>query len=164
MKIAPEHIEFKAIAGKTKEGHPVVYVLTKGGLHAFFTKAADGDVTSLGAAPHRGIASWMAEKRSPGIQWDEDFAEKHHLVKSETQRFQQLREIMFESVLLPPTGQDLLVVYDDEARTIEVMDHETLTSALSKGEHSWSFVRPIDLSQPICIPRFDERYRKYVRS
>lgn len=164
MKIAPNQIETKAIAGKTKDGQPVVYVVTKGGLHTFFTKADDGSVVSLGAAPHRGIASWMAEKRSPGLEWDEKFADKNHLIKSEAQRFQELRDILFASHQLPATGQDAFIVYDDTNRTMEIMDQEALVSQLKKGEHAFSFVRPLDLSEPVDFPKYNQRFRKYVRS
>ena len=93
MKISADQIEDKGIAGKTEDGRPVVYILTKGGLHAFFVKTAEG-IASIGAAPHLAIARFLAGKKEK-INWEEGFEKSENLAKSEALQFQKLRKMMF---------------------------------------------------------------------
>lgn len=156
MRIAPEHIQDKAVAGKTKAGHPILYVLTKGGLHAFFIKNDDG-IESIGAAPHRAVAEWIAEKKYPGLEWDSEFVARQGLEKSEKATFDRVRALMFSDQVLDRTGElskaeDVHFVYDPIAKVIEVMSMSQLRSQISKRE--WSFVRPVDLSAPVDIARY----------
>lgn len=81
MKIDKDQIAETFIAGKTKDGKNIVYVATHGGLHAFFCKDEDGNVSSIGAAPHKAIARFLAEKKEPGIKWNEDFNKSEDLQK-----------------------------------------------------------------------------------
>lgn len=153
MRIAPEHIQEKAIAGQTKAGAPILYILTKGGLHAFFIKSGDG-IESIGAAPHRAIAEWIAEKKQPGLEWSKEFMAKAErslgdlLAKSEQSKFDRARALIFAQVPPAPIEdhEGLFFVYDAKASTIEVMDELSLRREFRK--HEWSFVRPVNLSEP----------------
>ena len=71
MKIQSEHIAEQGIVGKNaRNGLPVFYIRTHGGLSAFFANV-DGQVICVGAAPHKAIAAFLAEKQYPGIiEWD----------------------------------------------------------------------------------------------
>jgi hypothetical protein len=70
--IESHHIEEKSVVGKnTRNGTPVVYIKTHGGLHCFFANM-DGVIRCVGAAPHKAIAKFLAEKRFPGFfKWSE---------------------------------------------------------------------------------------------
>lgn len=98
MKIEPNQIESKAVAGKTKSGEPVVYIRTHGGLHAMFKRAKDGSVESIAASPHIAITKWMAEKKESGIEWDNGFDTGKSLKKSEDDLFKRMRNLVFAPV------------------------------------------------------------------
>lgn len=167
MRISPEHIQEKAIAGKTKDGAPILYVLTKGGLHAFFVKAGEG-IESIGAAPHRAVASWIAEKKSPGIEWAQEFIQKSELAKSEKAMFERVRGLMFrQEVPAAPAeltkSMDLYFVYDPRRSLVEVMSEGDVRARLEKGEHRWSFVRPVNLSEPVDFTKYHPKFRESCR-
>src|ERR1051326_2469549 len=94
MKLSADQIEKKTIAGTTKEGNPVVYIATKGGLYAFFTKDEEGNIASIGAAPQRAIAKFLASKKKD-IAWKDDFHKSEDLAKSEGELFQRMRSALF---------------------------------------------------------------------
>lgn len=74
--ITPEQIKLSdGHAGVTSSGSPVIYVLSKGGLHMFLTKNG-GRVEALAAAPHIGIARFFAEKKAGGIEWSPEYMMK----------------------------------------------------------------------------------------
>lgn len=74
--ITPEQIKLSdGHAGVTSSGSPVIYVLSKGGLHMFLTKNG-GRVEALAAAPHIGIARFFAEKKAGGIDWSPNYIMK----------------------------------------------------------------------------------------
>ena len=123
MKISADQIEDKGIAGKTEDGRPVVYILTKGGLHAFFVKTAEG-IASIGAAPHLAIARFLAGKKEK-INWEEGFEKSENLAKSEALQFQKLRKMMFMPSFDKAVGpEDLLMVYDLQRSRIDVLKTE----------------------------------------
>ena len=72
-------------AGVTASGSPVIYILSKGGLHMFLTKNGE-QVEALAAAPHIGIARFFAEKKAGGINWAPDYIMKSDLEKGSRQR------------------------------------------------------------------------------
>lgn len=128
MKIAPELIKTKAKAGKTEDGSPVMYIETHGGLHAFFSKKEEKWV-ALGAAQHRAIASFFAEKKAESellgkIKWTEDFLGKSEQ-ESRTEA-DRLRNEFFYPVELKKTPGDYLV-YDLTTKEIDLMDHENVS-------------------------------------
>lgn len=153
MRIAPEHIQEKALAGKTSAGHPVLYVLTKGGLHAFFVKGADG-IEAAGAAPHRAVAEWIAEKKYPGIEWDEKFVKNQGLEKSERAAFDRVRNLMFRPEIIENSDHDpdMYFVYDPKNVTIDVMSSDEVRQSFKK--HEWSFIRPVNLSAPVDVVKY----------
>lgn len=81
MKIDKDQMAETFIAGKTSDGRNVVYVATHGGLHAFFCKDKEGNISAIGAAPHRAISRFLAEKKEPGIKWNEEFNKSENLQK-----------------------------------------------------------------------------------
>lgn len=146
MRISPEHIQEKAIAGKTKAGAPILYILTKGGLHAFFVKGDQG-IESIGAAPHRAVAEWIAEKKQPGIEWSPDFAKS--LGKSEQAMFDRVRTLIFAPVPDEPIPDNgMFFVYDPAANVIEVVEKSELSKFVKNGRPG-PFVRPVNLAQPV---------------
>lgn len=153
MKIAADQIEKKAIAGKTKDGNPIVYIATKGGLHAFFMKDEDGTISSIGAAPHRAIAKFLAGKKAD-IEWKEDFHKSEELEKSEEALFQGMRTAMFAT----PQGGDertgVMIVYDSKKRTIEVMNKAELKEEIKCGQVSgFAFCRDSSLNGEVSLVR-----------
>lgn len=155
-------IETKQVAGTSSHGTPVVYVLSKGGLHAFFTKDSGGDIITLGTAPHRAIAQWMAEKRDPDLKWKQEFIQKKEMthediMKSDVQRFKKLKELLFypgtSPELVKNQNQDAFIVYDTKSLLIGVMDVTLIKDSLIKGSlDKFAIVRDIGLtSSPSAI-------------
>lgn len=172
MNITPNLIAVQQIAGSSKEGKPVLYVLSKGGLHAFFTKDTNGTVVTLGTAPHRAIAMWMAEKRDPGLKWDADFKKSEvdydSLHKSEAETFVKLHTLFFYPVegadLIKGEPKDEYFVYDTRTKVIGVMDSETVSESIKKGEiDRFCLIRPTDLSEPPSVMEFHPRYFSFFR-
>jgi hypothetical protein len=154
MKITADQIDFKAIAGETKDGRSVVYIATKGGLHAFFCKDEEGQIMSIGAAPHRAIAKFLAAKKEK-IEWSKDF-EGDGLNKSEADFFQKLRKVMFmDQVQLgdkAATMSDTFLVYDVRKSEIEVVKREDLEEQIKKGTvDKYALVRDMNLSQKVQV-------------
>jgi hypothetical protein len=119
MKIDAGQIKEKHIAGKTKDGDPVVYVETVGGLCAFFAKQED-KIVAIGAAPHREIARFLAEKKSPGIKWEEE-----EMAKNEGEFFLKLRKMMFMPKQAEPVGaQDIYMIYDLQGVTMTILNKD----------------------------------------
>jgi hypothetical protein len=71
MQIRNEHIKVKKIVGLRKNGTPIFFLETHGGLNAVIGND-NGQIVAMGAAPHKAIATWMAEKKYPDIQWNRD--------------------------------------------------------------------------------------------
>ena len=92
MVINPNQIKEKKIVGQTSDGQPVLMVLTHGGLYAFFTRK-NGSIETLSTGAHRGIASWMAEKREPTIKWNAEF-----LKSEESTTYETLKKALFIQV------------------------------------------------------------------
>lgn len=162
MRIAPEHIELKQLAGKTKDGDNIVYVVTKGGLHSFFTKK-DNEIITLGAAPHKAIAIWLAEKKNPGIEWDRSF-KLGEMAKSELDIFEKLRAHIFSQKEMPLEKMekiDAFILYNTLTKTIMVMREDEIKKALPemKGIDK-TVIRPIDLSEPVDFLRYHRFNRK----
>ena len=69
------NVTAKDIASKKKigllNGHGVVEVVLKGGLHLIVTKQGDAKTSILGTGPHRAVARFIAEKNEPDLQWTE---------------------------------------------------------------------------------------------
>jgi hypothetical protein len=152
MKIAADQIESKAIAGKTDDGRPIVYILTKGGLHAFFCKDKEGHIASIGAAPHKAIARFLAGKKET-IKWDSGFEKSEDsLSKSESDQFEKLRTLMFMKSFEQPVGpEDVLVVYDIKNSKFNIMKSEDF----NKKEYNDScLIRSCALNKP-PVPIFD---------
>jgi hypothetical protein len=151
MKLSADQIDTKAVAGKTSDGRPVVYVLTKGGLHAFFCKNKEGQLVSIGAAPHRAIARFLAGKKET-VDWNDDFAKSESLSKSEDDQFQKLRNLMFVPTFDDPIGPpDVLLVYDIQNSRFEIVKSEDFDR---KEYNDTCLVRSCALNRP-PVPIFD---------
>jgi hypothetical protein len=72
MKISSNLIKTKDVAGYTKEGNPIVYVQTYGGLHACFAKGDGAALSAMATAPHKAILRWLCERKDPQLQWKEN--------------------------------------------------------------------------------------------
>lgn len=161
MKISSDQIQGKpVIAGKTKDGRPVVYVNTKGGLHAFFTREDDG-IVSIGAAPHRAIAKFLAAKKTE-IEWNEDFEKSENMIaKSEIDLFEKLRKAMFVPSMPGVEGgmTDTFMVYDISKKTIEIMKKEQLDQEVAnKSISEWALVRDTSLHKRAVFVKDMEDY------
>lgn len=157
MMITDEHIAEKKVAGKSGEGSPLLYVVSKGGLHAFFTKK-NGEIHSLGAAPHKAIAMWMAEKRDPDLSWSKDFLSKSEyermdLAKSIARRFEEIRTMFFSPEIRKSEGSsDEYTVYDSANRQFMSMTKaEILEGVKNRTLDKLAMVRPADLSGPVVL-------------
>lgn len=163
MKITADQIDIKTVAGKTKDGRPVVYIATKGGLHSFFCKDEDDQIVSIGAAPHRAIAKFLAGKKEQ-IEWDKDFEEKtSNLKKSEEDLFEKLRHVMFmEHVRLgdeSPKRSDTYLVYNVPRQIIEVMKSEDLENEISQGlVDRYTLVRDLSMTVRACVVGNHEKF------
>jgi hypothetical protein len=155
MKLTADQIDSKAIAGKTEDGRPVVYVCTRGGLHAFFCKDEDGNTCSIGAAPHKAIAQFLANKKEK-IKWEDDFKKSEEdLAKSEADLFMKLRKLMFMPSLTKgelPNADQNFIVYDTNKSTIEVVNAEDLEDDIHAGKvDRYALIRDMALSNPpVC--------------
>ena len=166
MKIPREQIETRKIAGKTESGSPVVYIATKGGLHAFFAKNGEGQTEALGAAPHRAIAKFLAEKKDPKIKWEDDFLEKSEdLAKSEGDLFMKLRKmILMPCVDVGVKPEEIYLVYDTVEKNIEIIKKTDLIESLEKGEHdSYSLIRDACLTSPASIIKDHDDFSKFFK-
>ena len=165
MKIEENQIAEKKIVGKTGGGDPVVMVLTHGGLYAFFYKK-DKTVESLGMAPHKAIAAWMAEKKDPSITWKDDFmkseeTELEDLQKSQDSQFQRLRKAMFApSVLTKSEPNDYYLIYDTTAVTIGIMHKVNIKEGLhSNSVDDHCLVRNLNLSESATLLRMHKDFK-----
>jgi hypothetical protein len=137
MKLKDTDIAVKSIAGECKDGKPIVYIQTTGGLHAVFKKAKDNQIEAIAAAPHIGIMKWLAEKKEPDLKWKEGF-ENDDLNKSEQVYFQELRKMIFSPKTETPINknEDMYLVYDYNNSKIELIQKEELIDvAKSSPEH-----------------------------
>lgn len=155
MKISADQIDTKAYAGKSGEGHPIVYIASKGGLHALFCKNKEGNVESLAAAPHKAIALWMAEQKDPKIEWDKDFVSdgEDKLARSERERFERLRKIMFRTSNLEKSDKlpsDRYLVYNTKKRWINHATKADLIKSIEEGRvDRLCLVRNFALTEPV---------------
>ena len=156
MKIESGHIDKKEIAGTTKDGRSVVYIATHGGLHAFFVKSDSGEVTAIGAAPHKAIGKFLAEKKEPGIKWSEDFNKAESLSKSED-TFEKLRKFMFATVpLMKSEPSDIYIVYKINQKEISAMKKSEVVDAIKSKE-----VSPYDLIRDLHAQRLAACVKDY---
>lgn len=63
MQIQPQEIDYKEQIG-TLDGHPVMEVGLKGGLH-IVCSVRGPKIDYLGVGPHRAVARFLAKKRKP---------------------------------------------------------------------------------------------------
>lgn len=156
MTITEDQIAEKKVAGTAGDGNPVLYIVSKGGLHAFFAKK-DGQIQSLGAAPHRAIAMWMAEKRDSSVKWDKDFLSKSEydrldLAKSVARRFEEIRTMFFGEVRKSEGTSDDYLVYESSSRRFMSMTKSEIVAGVRKGTlDKLAMVRPADLSAPVAL-------------
>ena len=164
MKINDNQIETKAFAGKAGDGSPLVYLVTKGGLHAIFKKNKDGAIESIAAAPHRGIAQWMAEEKDKEIKWDSDFLSKsdEELVATEQELFDKLRNVFFLPERLgKSTKTDVYMVYDTGNVTIQLTKKEDLKEELELGlTYDYWLVRNFALNEPVYLLKDHPEFKR----
>lgn len=79
VEIPPSEIAVKRTVGKSN-GKDVIYVKTIGGLHLMFLKKDKPDL--LAAAPHIGVAKFLALENDPSIEWTE-LSKSNHLEYSQ---------------------------------------------------------------------------------
>lgn len=145
MKIPPDEIDIKEVAGKTKDGRPVVYIATKGGLHAFFSKDEDGKVAAIGAAPMKAVAKFLAGKKED-VRWNEEFSKSEDLSKSEKGLFDDLRKMMFLPSLPEAERSDVYLVYDTSAVTISMIAKSELEEEIRTNKiNRFSLLRDMSM-------------------
>ncbi len=66
MQIQPQEIDYKEQIG-TLDGHPVMEVGLKGGLHIVCSMRGP-KIDYLGVGPHRAVARFLAKKRKPDLK------------------------------------------------------------------------------------------------
>ncbi len=157
MKIEENMIAVKEVVGKTSYGSPVVMIVTHGGLYAFFSKNSKNDIETLGMAPHKAIAAWMAEKKA-GISWTNEFkkyeeTELEGLKKSQKQTFIKLRNALFSNALVKSNEKsDYYIVYDTETIQIGIMHKSDIQRSLDRKEiYKESFIRNLSLNEPVAF-------------
>jgi hypothetical protein len=155
MKISADQIDTKAYAGKNGNGDPIVYIASKGGLHALFCKNKEGNVESLAAAPHKAIALWMAEQKDPKLVWDKDFVSdgEDRLARSERERFDRLRKIMLTPTTLAKSEKipsNRYFIYNVKEKWIEHATKEDLIKSIESGRvDKFCLVRNFALIEPV---------------
>ncbi len=68
MQIQSQEIDYTEQIG-TLDGHPVMEIGLKGGLHIVCSKRGP-KIDYLGVGPHRAVARFLAKKRKPDIKID----------------------------------------------------------------------------------------------
>lgn len=130
MIIDKSMIASQQLAGKTKQGSPVLYIMTHGGLHGFFTKNKKNEVETLATAPHKAIAAWMSEKKAGGINWDKAFTKSEpelaSLSKSEKTRFDKFRDLLFSNKTTDLQKSEYYFVYDIKKSVIGLLSEEEI--------------------------------------
>jgi hypothetical protein len=155
MKITENQILSRKVAGHTKEGEPIVYVVTKGGLHAFFKRAEDGNIETLAAAPHKAIGKWLTEQKSKGLTWNET-----DLDKSEDDLFDKLRRMLFAKLDQPiPNPDEWQILYNPIEKKIGLVQKSDLPE-LIKSDLSlkYAWIRDISLEKPFQLLESTEEY------
>lgn len=154
MRIDDKMIAEKKIVGKTAGGDPVVMILTHGGLYAFFSKNDNG-IETLGLAPHKAIAAWLAEKKAGSIKWKDDFlkneaVEYQELKKNNDHLFMRLRKLIFSAGMLKKSFDDYgyYLVYDTSEFNIAIMHKDEIKEGIKDGSIDRHFlVRNINLTE-----------------
>lgn len=159
MKLDASQIKEKTVAGYVGKD-PVVYVYSHGGLHAFFKKDDDGNITSIGAAPHKGIAKFLATKKEPQIKWEKDFLDDGHLSKSEGDLFLELRSAIFSpSMEIKKSESTVYYLYDTTQKTIEILDKAEIQERIDNKEVDlYCFIRNTDLSREASILKYSDEF------
>ncbi len=152
MKIKDSDIAVRSVAGYTKEGKPVIYIQSVGGLHALFKKTDNGGIEAVAAAPHIAIMKWMAEKKESGLKWEKDFNKSEDLAKSEGDMFQRMRNIMFAPQAELPNPEGLCMVYNYYAKTMQIMTKSEVAS--DKTVLDWHLVRDLSMKS-VAKPKKD---------
>ena len=70
MQIDKSQIKERGIEGIAPNNTPVLFISTLGGLQSYWC-LVHGVLECIGAAPHKAVAKWMAERKVPGIRWSE---------------------------------------------------------------------------------------------
>ena len=157
MIISPEMIESKEIVGKNREGTPVLMIVTKGGLYAFFTKTEKG-VKTIGTAPHKAIGAWICEQQEDGITWNEGFLKSEQFIGEDLKKsvnaqedmFLYLRDIFFSKSAKSRENisGDYYLFYDPYLFNIGIMHKSEIIKDYRDGKLSKScMVRPATLSK-----------------
>lgn len=171
MKIPESQIEIKKIVGTSGHDTPVVYIVTRGGLHALFTKDEKGDTVSLGASPHRAITRWLGEQKDPKVKWNDDFIQKGEafkddLQKHEAHRFLRLRKAIFgPQTTTPGCDQDAFIIYCVDQKQFMVSDREELEKSIQAGEISrHDVIRHCSLTEPFYLAEDHPGFADLIRS
>lgn len=150
MKISKEEIQTKEVAGHTKNGNPVIYIETVGGLHGFFAKDEDGNISALGLAPHKEIGRFFAQKKDPDIVWSNSFLSKSES-NPEQEMFDKLRNFLFlKTEPIEQNPQDVYVVYNTNTKEVSLVKHEEIHENLSKMDE-YSLIRDLACTEGVQL-------------
>lgn len=160
MKIDSHMVAKRVVAGKRANGNPVVMIVTHGGLYAFFAKNDKHEVETLGMAPHKAIAAWMAEKKVRDIQWETDFNKNEQndledLRKSHESFSERFKKSLFSNVLVKNNKKlDNYMVYDSKSGSMGLLTKKEIQSLIDeKSIYEWSFVRNMAFNEPVKFLR-----------
>jgi len=160
MKIEENMIASKVVAGKRASGSPVVMIVTHGGLYAFFAKNDKHEIETLGMAPHKGIAAWMAEKKVRDITWEPNFnkseqTELEDLKKSHETFASKFKSSLFSAILVKSQAKsNRYMVYDSRSGSMGIMTKSEIQDLINKkGIYEWSFVRNTAFNEPVTFLR-----------
>jgi len=166
MKIDDHMVSIKKTVGSRGNRSPVVMIVTHGGLYAFFSKNNNGDIETLGMAPHKAIAAWMSEKKARDIKWNEGFIksecnELDNLKKSKGDSFTRFRNMLFSSTLLKnDTKSEYYIVYDTEKVIIGMMHKNEIQKEIDLGNVSkGTIIRNVNLNEK---PQFVSNHGDFI--
>lgn len=153
MKIEDHMIAEKEIAGETTSGEDVLGIKTHGGLFAFFLKKKAGGYKTLSMAPHKAIATWIAEQACESrIHWNT-------LEKSEPKSEEEVYDLLLKSLYhqndvsfeTEETGH--YIAYNHKSGEMKLTNKKEV-SELAKTEGTDWVVRNTSLSKPCTLACF----------
>lgn len=138
LNLDAKEVDKKESAGKTSDGRPVIYIYTKGGLHAFFTrKAKTSQIEPIGIGSHRAVAQWMAEKKE-SIKWEDTFNKKENedftnLTKSESNQKRLNAALNYHKTFENSEKSDKMIVKHWTSKEVVIMSEKDVKLAVTHG-------------------------------
>lgn len=153
MKIEEHMISDREIAGTTGAGEDVLGIKTHGGLYAYFLRKKSGGYKTLAMAPHKAIASWIAEQAADSkIHWNA-------LEKSEPPTEEQVYDSLVKALYIQTDDKaapsDYFIAFNHKSGDMRLAKSRDI-SELAKNEGTNWVVRNLSLSSPCSLACFWE--------